>query len=255
MKSSDSFIPARNAAILCVGDPGSGKSNLGLALPTPGILDCDGNLGSAVRRAKGKKFFYSQPFADDDGKEVPEAQRWDRALKETAKLLAHPETESFFIDGLSNLARWGLVKMENDLVAAGINIKKEYLAKYQAFIPLFSNFITTIRIPGKLVFVTVHQIADKDEVLGRTRFFLDIPGRLAETLGGQFTDVWGMSSTPDPTNAKTQAKYEIRTKPTGFHVNLKTSLDLEPAINITDKTPEDIWKLLEPKLSYNATKK
>lgn len=50
------------------------------------------------------------------------------------------------------------------------------------------------------------------------------------------------------------AKFEIKTKPTGFHINLKTSLDLEPAINITDKSMADIWKILEPKLSYNLPK-
>lgn len=253
MKSSEQFTPS-NVAILCVGDPGSGKSNLAMALPTPGILDCDNNLAGPIRRSNGKKFFYSQPFVDDNGIEVPEELRWSRALSETAKLLAHPEVKSFVIDGLSNLCRWGLIHVEQELIKSGINVKKEYLAKYQGFIPFLSNYITKIRVPGKLVFITVHQVADKDEVLGRTRFYLDIPGRLADTLGGQFTDVWGMSSTPDPSNPKTQARYEIRTKPTGFHINLKTSLDLEPAINVTDKTPDQVWSLLEPKLSSNVTK-
>jgi hypothetical protein len=257
MKSSSEFSPASSTAILNVGDPGSGKTGLGFALPCPGILDCDGNLAGTVRRivkATGKvpEFKYSQPFKDDKEQEVPEVDRWKRAMAESAKLLVDPWTKSFFVDGLSNLCRWGLVHTEQELINSGINVKKEYLAKYQGFIPLLSNFITKIRVPGKLVFITVHQVADKDEVLGRTRFFLDIPGRLSDTLGGQFTDVWGMSSTPDPTNTKTMAKYEIRTKPTGFHVNLKTSLDLEPSINITDKTPAEIWKLLEPRLSYNV---
>lgn len=254
MKPSTSFTPAQNVAVLLVGDPGSGKSNLIMATPTPGIIDCDGNLGSAVRRAEGKKFFYSQPFRDDAGVEVPENLRWKRAMSETMAMLKHPEIETIVIDGLSNLCRWGMIHVEQELTNAGINTKKEYLAKYQSFIPLLSNFITTLRIPGKLVFVTVHQIADKDEILGRTRFFLDIPGRLSEVLGGQFTDVWGTESLPDPTNTKTMAKYNIRTKPTGYHVNLKASLDLEPAINVTDKTPTQIWSILAPKLSANQPK-
>jgi len=254
MKPSTSFTPAANVAILIVGDPGTGKSNLIMSAPTPGIIDCDGNLGSAVRRATGKKFFYSQPFRDDANIEVPEVDRWRRAMTETVAMLKHPEIETIVIDGLSNLCRWGLVHVEAELVKAGINTKKEYLAKYQSFIPLLSNFITTLRVPGKFVMVTVHQIADKDEILGRTRFFLDIPGRLAETLGGQFTDVWGTESTPDPSNTRTMAKYSIRTKPTGYHVNLKTSLDLEPSINVTDKSPDQIWSLLSPKLSANQPK-
>lgn len=251
MKPSTSFTPSASVAILCVGDPGSGKTRLGMSLPDPGILDCDGNLASAVRVSANKKFFYAQPFVTDDGKEVPEDQRWLRAVAQTKELLTSPETKSFFLDGLGNLCRWGLIYAEAELVRAGINIKKEYLAKYMSFIPLLTNYITMLRIPGKLVMVSVHQTMEKDELSGSIRYELDIPGRLKNTLGGQFTDVWGMSSLADP-GSKVGAKYLVRTKPSGFHVNLKTSLDLEPSIDITGKTPGEIWTLLAPKLSTPA---
>lgn len=251
MKPSTSFNMSQSVAVLCVGDPGSGKSRVGMSLPTPGILDCDGNLASAVRVSSGKKFFYGQPFRTDDDKEVPEVERWPLAVKQTKELLASPETESFFLDGLGNLCKWGLIYAEDQLVKAGINIKKEYLAKYMSFIPLISNYITMLRIPGKLVMVSVHQTMEKDELSGIIRYELDIPGRLKNTLGGQFTDVWGMSSVPD-VGSKVGAKYIIRTKPSGYHVNLKTSLDLEPAIDITGKSPTEVWSLLSPKLSVNA---
>lgn len=248
MISSDKFVPTTAQAILSVGDPGSGKSRLGFALPRPGILDCGNNLASAIRVSAGKPFIVSQPFCTDDGKEVPEVERWTRAVSETKLMLASPSTESFFLDDLSNLCRWGLVYCEAELVKAGINVKKEYLAKYQSFIPLLTNFMTMIRIPKKLVMVSVHQTMEKDELSGTIRYELDIPGRLKNTLGGQFTDVWGTSSVPDP-GSKVGAKYYIRTKPSGYHVNLKTSLDLEPSIDITGKTPTEIWSLLSPKLS------
>lgn len=253
MKPSTEFRINTNVAVLTVGDPGSGKTRLCMALPEPGILDCDGNLSSAVRVEPGKKFVYSQPFKDDKGIEVPEVDRWNRAVNETKLMLASTETKSIVIDGLSNLCRWGLVHAEAELVKAGINIRKEYLAKYQSFIPLLSGFITMLRIPGKYVMVNVHQIVEKDELTGIIRYKLDVPGRLADTLGGQFTDVWGMESKADPTNAKVGARYSIRTKPSGYHVNLKTSLDLEPSIDITSKTPSEIWRLLEPKLSVNLS--
>jgi hypothetical protein len=251
VKSSTDFIPSNAVAILAVGDPGSGKSRLGMSLPKPGILDCGGNLSSAVRVAQGKPFQWSQPFVTDDGKEVPEVERWSRAVAETKLLLASPLTESFFLDDLSNLCRWGLVYAEAELVKAGINIKKEYLAKYMSFIPLLTNYMTMIRIPKKLVMVSVHQTMEKDELSGTVRYELDIPGRLKNTLGGQFTDVWGTSSTPD-VGSKVGAKYFIRTKPSGYHVNLKTSLDLEPSIDITGKNPAEVWSLLSPKLSTST---
>ena len=251
MKSSTQFKPQTNVAVLNVGDPGSGKTRLAMAFPRPGILDCDGNLTSAVRVSNGKEFYYSQPFKTDDDKEVPEVDRWNRAVSETKLLLTSPNVDTFVLDGLSNLCRWGLVHTENELTKAGINIKKEYLAKYQSFIPLLSNFITMLRIPGKYVVVNVHQLMEKDELSGAIRYYLDIPGRLAGTLGGQFTDVWGMASIADP-GSKVGAKYSVRTKPSGFHVNLKTSLDLEPSIDITGKNPSEIWAILEPKLSVNV---
>lgn len=251
MKSNQDYRPNSSIAILSVGDPGSGKTRVGMSLPTPGILDCDGNLSSAVRVSTGKKFFYAQPFVTDDGKEVPEVERWSLAVKQTKELLASPETQSFFLDGLGNLCRWGLIYAEDQLVKAGINIKKEYLAKYMSFIPLLTNYITMIRIPGKLVMVSVHQTMEKDELSGSIRYELDIPGRLKNTLGGQFTDVWGASSMPD-VGSKVGAKYLIRTKPSGYHVNLKTSLDLEPSIDITGKTPVEVWSLLSPKLSVST---
>lgn len=257
MKPSTAYSPTRSCAVLVVGDPGSGKTRLCMAAPRPAILDCDGNLNSALRLDPTKEFLISEGFRTDAGVEVPLDQRWTHCVKEIKTLLASivkGEADCVFVDGLSNLCRWGLIHAEAELVKAGINVRKEYLAKYQSFIPLLTDFITTLRIPRKPVFVTVHQTTDKDE-FGRMRYYLDIPGRLSETLGGQFTDVWGMSSTPDPTNVRTQARYEIRTRPSGYHINLKTSMDLDPSINITDKTPKEIWSLLEPKLSYNTTPK
>lgn len=250
MKSHTDFRPAAALAILNVGDPGAGKTRLAFSFPTPGILDCDGNLASAVRASPTKAFYYSQPFVDDSGKEVPEVDRWNKLIKDSKEMLLKPEIKSIVLDGLGKACVWGLVHAENELIKAGINIKKEYLAKYAAFIPLLTNYITMLRVAGKPIIVNVHQIMEKDELTGSVRYVLDIPGRLASTLGGQFTDVWGMSSQPDP-SSKIGAKYFIRTKPTGFHVNLKTSLDLEPSIDITGKSPDDIWKLLEPRLSVN----
>lgn len=250
MKPSSDFIPQQNSAILSVGDPGSGKTRLAFAFPDPAILDCDGNMTSAVRVSPGKKFWFSQPFQTDDGKEVPVLERWNRATSESLLMLKHAESKSFILDGLSNLCRWGLVHAENQLILGGLNVKKEYLAKYAAFIPLLTNFITQIRLSKKYVYVTVHQVMEKDELSGTIRYILDIPGRLAQNLGGQFTDTWGTFSIADP-GSKIGAKYFIKTKPSGYHVNLKTSLDTEPSIDITGKNPQEIWAVLEPKLSIN----
>ena len=71
MKSSTAFSTTGSQAILVVGEPKSGKSNLALAFPDPAIIDWDLNLASAVRRAGGKSFDYCQPGIKDDGSQRP----------------------------------------------------------------------------------------------------------------------------------------------------------------------------------------
>lgn len=254
MRTNEQYTPRIAPAVLVVGDPGSGKTRLVMAIPNPAILDCDGNLHSALRLNPTKKFLIAEGQATDDGKEVPEVERWlhcEREMKLLLKGVIEGKAETIIVEGLSNLARWGLTYAEQKLKDAGIDTKKEYLAKYQSFIPMFTQFITMCRIPKKPLFITVHQCTDKSE-FGAMRFYLDIPGRLSETLGGQVTDMWGMKATPDPTNVKTMAKYEICTKPSGYHPNLKTAFDFAPVINITDLDHMKIWSLLEPKLSINV---
>jgi len=75
-----------------------------------------------------------------------------------------------------------------------------------------------------------------------------MPGSLNENFSGFFSDCWATTST----NAGGKIKYEIHTKPTGFHVSLGTSTDLPAVTDVTDKTPEQIWTLIGSKISQTA---
>lgn len=242
-----------------------------MALPTPGIIDCDLNLNSAVRVSAGKTFFYAQPsIADADtaeflnkkyppsplypllrlspGDEVPEEYRWPLVEREVKAMLTNPEIKSICIDGLTVLSRWLLTYAEMELIRGGINVKKEYLAKFQNFIVLMTKFVSLCRVGGKTVFMTCHQTADKNELTGAWYYNLAIPGQLKDNLGGLFTDVWGTSTQV----LGDDVKYFINTRPTNLHVALKTSFDLAARIDVTNKTPQEVWSMLEPKLSvYN----
>lgn len=245
MKSSTDFRTDAAPAILCVGNPGGGKTRLMFGFPVPGIVDCDMNLSSAVRVMKNKEFYYGQPLIDDKGNELPEDQRWNAAMKLSKELMLDPRVKTICVDGLTALSQWGLAHCETELVKAGINIKKEYLAKYQAFISLMTNYMTTLRLAKKTVFVTCHQTVDQNDLTKLWYYSLAIPGQLKDRLGGLFTDVWGVSTQV----VGDDVKYFINTKPTNLHVALKTSYELDAKIDVTKKSPEDIYKLLEPKLS------
>ena len=248
MKSASDFRTDAAPAILGVGNPGAGKTRLMFGFPVPGIVDCDMNLSSAARVLKGKEFYYGQPLIDDKGVALPEDQRWNAAMKLSKELMLDPRVKTICVDGLTALSQWGLAHCETELIKAGINVKKEYMAKYQSFISLMTNYITTLRLAKKTVFVTCHQTVDQNDLTKIWYYSLAIPGQLKDRLGGLFTDVWGVSTQI----VGEDVKYFINTRPTNMHVALKTSYDLEPKIDVTRKNPEEIYKLLEPKLSiYN----
>lgn len=239
-----------------------------MGFPTPGIIDCDLNLNSAVRVSSGKPFFFAQPsiIADDaeaafinkciptapltlhPGDEVPVERRWLVVEKEVKAMLVNPEVKTICIDGLTVLSRWLLDYCEGELIRAGINVKKEYLSKFQNFITIMTRFITLLRVGGKIVFVTCHQTADQNDLTKAWYYALAIPGQLKDTLGGLFTDVWGTSTT----TIGDDVKYWLSTRPTNLHVGLKTSFDMLPKYDITGKNPDDVYRLLSPRLSINV---
>ena len=112
-----------------------------------------------------------------------------------------------------------------------------------------TKYITMLRIGGKVVFVTVHQTADQNDLTKSWYYALAIPGQLKDTLGGLFTDVWGTSTT----TVGEKVSYLVNTRPTNLHVGLKTSFDLLPKFDVTDKLPDIIWSTIFPNLSANLT--
>lgn len=246
MKSGSTFTPSHSCAVLLVGEPKSGKTRTMFAFPSPGIIDADMNLASGARvLTPGKKWGYSQPALTDDGKEVPLDARWLRCVDETKAMLKNPEIETIVIDGLGVMCEWIMAHIVKVNKAAGTNkTGKMELRDYGDLARLLREYIMMLRLPGKYVVVTSHQSAEKDETNGSFRYSLAIPGQSKETLGGLFTDVWATMAS----NIGGKCKYEIRTKPTGLHVALGTSFDFPSAIDITDKTPDQIWSILSPQL-------
>lgn len=252
MKSNQQYSPTHSIAILAVGEPKTGKTRLLMCFPTPGIIDCGMNLNSAVRVAQGKEFYYSQPSLSDEGKEIPLGDRWNNAVKETKAMLIDPRIKTVCIDDLGVLCTWLIEHIVNENKRAGTNkTGKMELRDYGDLARLLRDYISMLRIGGKIVYVSSHQTADKDDLTGAMRYALAIPGQSKDTLGGLFTDVWATRATPQGGG---KVKYEICTRPTGFHVALGTSFDLPPTLDVTDKDPAAIWQVLEPKLSINIKK-
>lgn len=247
MKPSTAYNTKQNFSLLLVGEQKSGKTNIMFAFPDPYILDCDRNLARAVRFAKDKKFFFDDPYADDKGIEVPEATRWTNAVKGLKEAAKSPDIKSICIDGLAALADMLIAHiMAEALKSEGKKLDRLRIQDYQPLKTLLTSLIMGLRSTGKYIVVTSHQKADKDELTGRLRYTLNIPGSLSENFGGFFSDVWAAVSRPGASGTV----YELHTKPTGFHVNLGTSLALDAKpLDITNKSPDDIWKLLNTSIT------
>lgn len=245
MKSHTQYVPSHACAILLVGEPKTGKTRTIFSFPKPGILDCDMNLNSAVRVIGNKPFIFSQPAFDDNDKEVAPEDRWIRAVSETKKLIAETEVQTVVIDGLGILCEWLMAHVVKENKRLGTNkTGKMELRDYGDVGRMLRDYIAMLRVGGKYVVVTSHQVADKDELTGAIRYALAIPGASKETLGGLFTDVWATTCTRNGM----KHTYEIRTKPTGFHVSLGTSFNFPSAIDVTDKSPDQIWSILKPEI-------
>lgn len=251
MKSSTQYTLKHSCAILLVGEPKTGKTRLTMSFPDPWFLDLDMNLASAIRVASGKTFFFDQPSLNDDGTERPREARWNACVDATKAAILDPRVKTIVIDGLGVLCEYLIEHIISEGKKSGTNkTGKMELQNYGDLARLLRGYVMMLRSSGKIVLVTSHQTADKDDLTGALRYALAIPGQSKDTLGGLFTDVWattGMSA------GLGKYKYEIRTRPTGFHVSLGTSFTLDGAIDVTDKSPTQIWSVLEPKINAKIT--
>lgn len=246
MKSSTTFSTTASQAILIVGEPKTGKSSLSMAFPEPAYIDWDQNLGSAVRRAPGKSFDYCQPGIKDDGTQRPVGEQWKYAVEETKAIISNPKYKTIVIDGLGLMCSALCDHIINEGKLSGANkTGKMELQNYGDLSRLLRNYVMLVRSSGKFLVVTSHQVGDKDDVTGVIRYVLAIPGQSKDTLGGCFTDVWATMARPKGLN---EVVYELRTKPTGQHVALGASFPIESSIDITNKTPEQIWAIIGPKI-------
>jgi hypothetical protein len=247
MKDSSTFTTS-SISVLLVGEPKSGKSSVMMAFPDLAIVDWDLNLGSAVRRSIGKRFTYCQPAVADDGTRRPDKDQWAFAVKESLALCKDPLVKTIAIDGLGNMCVALCEHIINEGQRAGGNkTGKMEIQNYADLSRLLRSYIMTLRSTGKYVVVTSHQTADKDEISGAMRYFLAIPGQSKDTLGGCFSDVWAVIKRPVGLDSE---KYEIRTKADSRHVALGSSFEFpnKGALDISDKTSADIWRLLEPQI-------
>jgi len=246
MKQGNAYTTNQSFALLLVGEQKTGKTNVAMSFPNPWFLDIDRNISRAARVSASKKWFYDDPYTDDKGIEIPEVDRWNHSMKLIKAAASAKEVETIVIDSLGGLCDMLILHLMNEVKKSeGKSIDRLRIQDYQPLKTLLTKLVIGLRTTGKLIVITSHQKADKDELTGRFRYTLNIPGSSSENYGGFFSDVWATSASPAGAG---KYKYELHTRPTGFHINLGTTLDIDPVLDITNKDPQLIWTLLEPKI-------
>lgn len=247
MKTANDFQDSQAFALLLVGEPKSGKTNVAMSFPAPWVLNIDRNIANAANKLKGHSWYWDDPYTNEAGQELPPERWWDRSIELLKQAAVKPEIKTLILDGGGALADMLIyhiihrVKLEE-----GKTVDRLRIQDYQPLANALTRLIVLLRNCGKFIIFTFHQKVDKDEHTGRIRYELNMPGKLAASYGGYFTDVWACVASNAP--APLGFKYELHTKPTGYHITLGTSRDLPPVLDVTNKTPPQIWAMIGPKI-------
>ena len=104
---------------------------------------------------------------------------------------------------------------------------------------LMKKLITYLRSSGKYVVFVAHEGVEKDELDGVLKYFVSLPSKLRDTIGGMFTDVWRAEYQPGAGGK--EGTYTIRAL-SSARMSLGNSLGLPPSF------PMDYEKEIKPRL-------
>lgn len=233
MKSSQEYKPTLSFGLLLMGPAKSGKTTLALQFPKPFIADCDNNLSGPTELLLSKgypPFFYDTINVMEDGTERPSDRRWEHLTKVVKEAVASPNVETVIIDGLSSIADY---LVEHVLRVEGQRTMR--IQDWQPFQYMLKRLITYVRSSGKKFIMTCHETVELDELDKVHKYFIHVPTRLRDSLGGFFSDVWRIES-----EKKGDIYiYQIRTKPT-VRFALGTSI-----LNMPITLPADFKEILK----------
>lgn len=239
--------------ILLIGPPGSRKTTLGLQFPDVHVLDCDQNLDGPEHYLRSIKhplsYTYDSIRYDDDGKPVEIEECYNRVVDKLKLFTIDPtyqKRRTVFLDSLSHVNEFiirHVLKLQNKK-------SKSYEMEARDWSPFksFAYILLVARLEetGKTVLCSCHEIKlvepDKTNIMTQTVIGYEpfFQGKVGDTIGAFFTDVWRMEVRPGP--GGTTETWLQTVKAPKCEV-LKNSLGLPGELNITKG-----FSVLEPYL-------
>lgn len=246
MKKSTDYKPAGNFALLLLGPPKHGKTNLALAFPKPAVLDCDGNLSRVV--GQGVEFLFENPNTDSSGKHQSGDKSWAASCNFLREAIALPDEEcqTIIIDGFSIMCNYlvDALVVNSKLTVGGEKVMDQSL--WQPFRNKLQQFVMRGRSSNKRFVVTCHETIIQDEKTGAIIAYRPlISGQLKDNLAGLFTDCWRVEAK----DIAGKPKYSIRFAPKNF-MQIGNSIGIDvPELDVTGKGPRELWSMLSTYMS------
>ena len=231
-----------------MGEPGCGKSVLGLTFPDVHVMDCDQNLDGPERILRVEKklkldYTYDSIRQDDAGQPIDIEKCFDR-LCDKLQLFnvdkAYQSRRTIFLDSLSHVNEFIIRKILKLKNKESMEINN--WTDFSSF--AYSLLIARLERPGKTIICSCHleKIYETDQKdLMKKNLIQQNPlfsGRVGDSLSAFFTDVWLLSKEPGLGN---KIIYKLQTNRTPKCIVLKNSLGLPNEIDVTDG-----FKVLEP---------
>jgi hypothetical protein len=223
-------------AIIIIGDPGVRKTTLALHFPKPYFFDCDGNMSAPVEYTKIREFNYDSSTSDDAGVYIPALLRYQHCIRCMNSAVFSSEVDTIIIDSLTTFSDIILSevmrqehggahslltymkkspddRVKDQKLMDVINAKGMRIQDWGKFLFLLKGFVLNMRTCGKTFVIISHNNYEKDEVDGRFKQFINVPGQSKTTMSGLFTDCWHVFMSISGLGDSAKHEVKVRTLP------------------------------------------